>query len=218
MQKIMFNDRYGLTKAVLAGRKTQTRRIIPQAWLDRAKQFREDYFNDTLDCLEEKQLLEQYFLVDRRMNPHYTVGEVLAVAQSLRDLGYNADDRTGGNIWGLDKSVAWNNKMFVSAKQCKNHILITGIRLERLQDISDEDCLKEGISLWTEAEDYNDARIKKSVDELIAAGITPYQIPRCWDCFTSPKAAYAALIDKVSGKGTWEKNPWVFVYDFGLEK
>lgn len=30
--------------------------------------------------------------------------------------------------------------------------------------------------------------------------------------------AYAALIDKISGKGTWEGNPWVFVYDFELVK
>lgn len=29
MQKIMFNDRYGLTQAVIEGRKTMTRRLIP---------------------------------------------------------------------------------------------------------------------------------------------------------------------------------------------
>lgn len=28
MQKIMFNDKYGLTKAVLEGKKTQTRRLF----------------------------------------------------------------------------------------------------------------------------------------------------------------------------------------------
>ena len=27
---------------------------------------------------------------------------------------------------------------------------------------------------------------------------------------------YAALIDKISGKGTWERNPWVYAYDFKL--
>ena len=30
--------------------------------------------------------------------------------------------------------------------------------------------------------------------------------------------AYEILIDKVSGKGTWERNPYVFVYDFELVK
>ena len=34
----------------------------------------------------------------------------------------------------------------------------------------------------------------------------------------SPKESYAELIDKVSGKGTWESNPYVFVYDFNLVK
>ena len=37
MKKIMFNDQYCLTKAVLEGRKTQTRRIIPQSVIDMAK-------------------------------------------------------------------------------------------------------------------------------------------------------------------------------------
>ena len=31
MKKIMFNDRYGLTKAVIEGRKTMTRRLVPWA-------------------------------------------------------------------------------------------------------------------------------------------------------------------------------------------
>lgn len=34
----------------------------------------------------------------------------------------------------------------------------------------------------------------------------------------TPREAYAALIDKISGKGTWESNPWVIVYDFELIK
>lgn len=33
-----------------------------------------------------------------------------------------------------------------------------------------------------------------------------------------PREAYAALIDRISGKGTWESNPYVFVYDFELVK
>jgi hypothetical protein len=31
-----------------------------------------------------------------------------------------------------------------------------------------------------------------------------------------PKEAFSFLIDKVSGNGTWESNPWVFVYTFEL--
>lgn len=48
MKKIMLNDKYCLTQAVLDGRKTQTRRIVPQKVLDNIKQFQED--------MEEKKL------------------------------------------------------------------------------------------------------------------------------------------------------------------
>lgn len=34
--------------------------------------------------------------------------------------------------------------------------------------------------------------------------------------FPSPRYAYASLIDKISGKGTWDSNPYVFAYDFEL--
>ena len=36
--------------------------------------------------------------------------------------------------------------------------------------------------------------------------------------FDTPREAFAALIDKVSGKGTWESNPYVWVYEFELMK
>lgn len=34
--------------------------------------------------------------------------------------------------------------------------------------------------------------------------------------WSTPIEAFAVLIDKVSGKGTWDKNPWVFAYTFEL--
>lgn len=34
----------------------------------------------------------------------------------------------------------------------------------------------------------------------------------------SPDAAFAALIDKVSGRGTWARNPWVVIYEYELVK
>lgn len=244
MQKILFNDKYGLTYEVLSGGKTQTRRIIPEASLLRAETFKEKYFDDTLDVLDGKELLEQFFLIDEVEKPLYHKGEVVAIAQSYETIedewlkicpcplvenGKVIADKGCDKCalvrpdscfdkFVLTKTAGWKNKLFVRPDLMPHQIRITGIRIQRLQDVSEEDCLKEGISLWTEAKDYIDPRIKKSVDELITAGITPYQIPQCWDCFTSPKEAYAALINKISGKGTWDKNPWIFVYDFKLIK
>lgn len=193
MQKIMFNDKYGLTKGVLEGRKTQTRRIAIHSAEDIA-------VLDELNPQDKDKHIVQY-VIDKYSR--FKVGEVVAVAQPLKDLGYDARDTSGGHIWGLDHEPAWTNKMFVCAPQCKNRIRITGIRLERLQDISDEDCLKEGIIEDCPGVQYS----------------FPTEIGYCGQYpFDTPKAAYAALIDKVSGKGTWEKNPWVFVYDFELVK
>lgn len=102
-----------------------------------------------------------------------------------------------------------HNKMFVRADLMPHHIRITNIRVERLQDISEEDCMAEGIRRF--GKEY--VRFKKEY---------------CYTCqnyavtdfysFSTPREAYAALIDKISGKGTWESNPWVFVYDFELIK
>lgn len=235
----MFNDKFGLTKAVLEGKKTQTRRIIPESWLEDLEEFQEEYFNNTLDHIEGKDLLEQYFLIEQRKKPHFAVGETLAVAQNYLTIMdyYHSLGHISTRQVSEKELIFWNemrrmestgddsamrgddNKMFVRADLMPYQIRITNIRLERLQDISDEDCLKEGIEPWDAAEEYyRDKGVRKSIKELKDSGITPYQIPECWACFTSPKAAYAHLIDKISGKGTWDKNPWVFVYDFELVK
>ena len=93
--------------------------------------------------------------------------------------------------------------MFVKADFMPHRIRITNIRVERLQDISEEDCLKEGI--WRD-------------DNVGLEGTTYWYHGLVNSSFRTAKEAYAALIDKISGKGTWESNPWVFVYDFELVK
>lgn len=223
MQKILFNDKYGLTYEVLSGKKTQTRRIIPEASLLRTEAFKEKYFDDTLDVLEGKELLEQFFLIDEVEKPQYHKGEVVAIAQPYQYVWQNNAEKlqckTLEEVAKLKRTAGWTNKMFVRADLMLTRIRITDIRIQRLQDISDKDCLAEGIRKWTDEKEYaSDNMVRKSVNEILANGHDAYAIPGCWDCYTSPKKAYAALIDKISGKGTWEKNPWMFVYEFELVK
>ena len=87
------------------------------------------------------------------------------------------------------------------------HIRIMNIRVEQLQEISNEDCLKEGIRKWADA----DPMYKNTYQ-----GENLYEYAGNWDGFCTPRRAFAALIDKISGKGTWLDNPWVFVYEFEL--
>jgi len=180
MKKIMFNDKYLLTQAVLDGTKTMTRRLLRG--------------NVPLGNWEEtvKHL-------------PYKIGEVIAIAQSYNDIGKPQYDKFG-------KGVAGNsNKMFVRANLMPHHIRITDVKVERLQDISKEDCLKEGIifieSLSIIGDDAYFFAVKPKARQVYG---------NILNFFSSPQRAYADLIDKISGKGTWESNPWVVAYSFEL--
>lgn len=217
MKKIMFNDKFSLTQAVLDGRKTMTRRIIE---IDECVRFPIIRFRP-LENWEKKVVNPNYVfnghvyavyneldLLCHLVKPRYEIGEVVAIAQSYKDSGYSPDslDRHPKDlsIRGLMKnSAGWNNKMFVKSYACKHHIKITNVKVERLQDISDEDCLKEGI-----IHAYTDNN-----------GIKRYHTPHTKRGYLSTdvaQQAFSFLIDKVSGKGTWESNPFVFAYEFVL--
>lgn len=194
MKKIMFNDRYGLTQAVLEGRKTQTRRI---AYTGNAT------IIDCGICVETKNFGRATIFrgIDEISHSRYCIGEEVAVAQAYRELvseaGYNEEE-----INKLRCSKGWTNKMFVKADLMPNRIRITNIRIERLQDISEEDCLAEGIVDFESR--INKAHFYSITDESATYG--------------TAKKPYSLLIDKIAGKGTWKRNPYVFVYEFGLVK
>lgn len=141
----------------------------------------------------------------------YKVGEVVSIAQSYMDVDlFHRKGKNAAYLEYLDSilpelklSPGWGNKMFTKAALMPHHIKITGIKIERLQNISDEDCLKEGIykgQCGSADTHFMDAYYYKG-------DIQPY---------CTPREAFAALIDKVSGKGAWESNPYVFVYEFEL--
>ena len=140
----------------------------------------------------------------------YKVGEVVAVAQRYERIGatpqhyISRPDIDGYQI--ISKHKGWRNKMYVSADLMPHQIRITGIRCERLQDISDEECMREGIlESWYES---TDTTTYGYADEKKGTAVE----------FDTPRKAFASLIDKVSGRGTWASNPWVVVYEFELVK
>ena len=220
MKKIMFNDSYGLTQAVLNGTKTMTRRIGEKYLTELIKGHETDF------TVTSQRACPKHLVVESPQLPHgiclwlgtkYRLGEVIAVAQSYETLA-NSDY--------LDKMVVpannpvkcefkkeycnpgWSNKMFVRADLMPHQIQITDIKIERLQDISDEDCWKEGIIIKTVGDfgtyagyGYGERRAS-SLDET----------------FSTPRKAFASLIDRISGKGTWQSNPIVVAYSFRLIK
>ena len=194
MKKIIFNDRYGLTQAVIEGRKTMTRRIVPtKTRLRRALAV----IHDEPHGSEQEEYLK---------SAYYKVGEIVAVAQNYSSF-YNILDNTRP----IPEGAGWDNKMFVRADLMPHQIRITGIRCEKLQDISDADCLKEGIFVneyfgnGKKCHHYGFDGFFNGTEGWFARG---------W--FDTPREAFAALIDKVSSRGTWASNPWVVAYEFDL--
>lgn len=205
MQKIMFNDQYELTKAVLEGRKTQTRIICkysrPNESYDIVFPIFEpkDYDNkgnntSALNYAFGWRNDEGMFTGWNK--PHYKVGEIVAIAQRYADI----------NIEPFPFCEAgWRNKMRVKADLMPHQIKITNVRIQHLQDISEDDCLAEGV-------------YKGQCGSIDTHLMDAYYYRGNIQPYCTPREAYAALIDKVSGKGTWEHNPWVFVYEFELVK
>lgn len=198
MKKIMFNDKFLLTKAVLNGTKTMTRRLLKVPKTCNGKEvysFNILTNNAGTQCVD---LVDENEVVLGSWKPHYEVGEVVAIAQSYKEVYPNADFEMVGDGF-MKESSGWTNKMFVKADLMPHHIKITDVRVERLQDISDDDCLKEGII------------------HLTALGIGGYGYitadGECCMCDT-PREAFAELINKICGKDTWERNPWVEAYTF----
>lgn len=203
MQKAYFKKRYGLQQAVKEGTKTNTRRLlkIPVEEVNAVNCALADIEN--LEA-NKKAILDRY--------AQYQVGEVVAVAESYKDVFEEADK---GNYWDdryelfrqatVDDMPGWNNKLFVRAELMPDRIVIKGRRLELMQDISDEDCIKEGVIR---------GRFKDFPNDMYF----PYR--GCKDsevCYT-PRYAFHLLIDHICGRGTWDLNRWVIAYDFQLER
>ena len=202
----MFNDRYGLEQAVIAGTKTMTRRRIHFPGIDDKDVSRpvmgiDDkgrvYF--TFDAITE----------DVDIYPQYQIGERVAVAQSYENIPMEhfmngIDDPFKRNLQEqlVKQAAAYKNKLFAVASLMPHIIKITNIKAERLQTISNDDCLKEGVRVCKDG-GYWLERPSRQFGGVI---------------FDTPSEAYAALIDKVSGPNTWNLNQWVFAYEFELIK
>lgn len=213
MKKIMFEHRrYGLQQAVLNGYKTMTRRVA-RPLSSNINHMKYGYLEEGANMVDGRLI---YRIGQKLFVSTYRIGEVVAVAQSYHDIWSSMVDGTAhaNQCYRFYKEyctlAGWDNKEFVRADVCPNRITFTGIKFERLQDISNVDCLAEGIirrdMLNTRLEDV----VRYTFEGSFENGL--------WKAYATPQEAFAHLIDKVSKKGTWDRNPYVFAYSFELTK
>ncbi len=206
MRTMMFNSRYGLEKAVLARTKDLTRRDGAKVRLD---------YEIGLSVVHilgfgRKETLEEFAI---RKAP-FKVGDIVPVAQSyetiLEDVYHGQEENFCNRVLQahgkkkLGEVFGWTNKMYVKSELMPHHIKIKSIRFEQLKCISDEECLREGI--------YR----RDDVLDLNLNPVVRYQYYGNPAMFKSPREAYASLIDKLGGKGTWDRNEFQYVYEFEL--
>lgn len=200
MKKRMFNDKFGLTNMVIQGKKTMTSDILPELGA-------ETELVGTNDKGEfEFRIGGNYETV--AIKPKFKVGEVVAVAERYETL----DDRDDWNyidtpdlIDRWSNTPGWSNKMFVRSELMPHQIRIKNVKCERLQQISDEDCIKEGI-------------LKQPFNDFPEDMYLPYQNCKEEEVKYTPRYAFAELINKIFGKNTWERNPYRIAYEFTLIK
>lgn len=143
------------------------------------------------------------------LKPRYNIGEILYLKEPYKkwtrglsegrhtSILYKYGEKMPCNKVGLAGSsyyTDWKNKLFMPASAARHFIKITSVHAERLQNISNEDCIREGIV-------FDGALYINGFDKIQ---------------YIEPRAAYKALINSINGKNTWDNNPWVWVYDYEL--
>lgn len=221
MKKIMFNSNLGLERAVLNGTKTMTRRFVSKKNIEKCLElthyqfygtasprvpfnFEEDINNEKFERLFRENLLE--------FSP-YKIGELIAIAQPYRSIGITFGDYQDPTFkkkhvaqWGNLKAMkGWDNKMFVRADLMPYQIKITDIKVQRLQEITPDECLKEGVH--------------PAQTGYYTVGNNAIGIGRGFSrtsIFKSPRFAFKVLINTLGNSKTWDKNEYVYAYTFKL--
>ncbi len=193
MQKIMFNERYGLQSAVFDGRKTQTRREPFYCYKK---------FDLIVSPFDGHLYAYEHCSGEYVHKSRYAVGEIVAIAQSYSDIFDEAENDYFNDIYSnfrnayLHESKGWKNKMFVQASVMPHHVRILDIRCERLQDVTETECIREGVRGSASGGYY----------------IVDFEKNKVYRFYTA-KEGFIHLMKLLNGTGFWKSNPYVIVYN-----
>lgn len=199
-----------MVRAIRAGTKTQTRRVV-----------KGDITTvGTMEYLNGQPL--EGCSVTLHQCPYGVPGDILVTREPWRTLATldalpPRDVMSGHPIWYEADGPApkqfgrYRHARFMCRWMCRDRDEITSVRVERLQDISGNDCLAEGIKGLT-----------KDGGRTVKYGISDRDgLPGNddfgwhWKHWTvEPHLAYRRLWESINGPGSWDANPWVWVIGF----
>jgi hypothetical protein len=187
---ILFNTE--MVQAILEGRKTVTRRLVKPKYKKDEGGFQVCTNKATGErWIEKHDWDEGSFDNPRYVNPPYQVGDILYVRETWNYSPnwyycYKADAIPDDNH-GYIGSIPWRPSIHMPKEAARIFLKVTDIRVERLQDITEEQAEKEGV---------------KAYGQNNCSG-------------TSARIAFAELWDSISEtKFEWRANPWVWVIEF----
>jgi len=184
-----------MVQAILEDRKNQTRRLIkPQPELKENSGYntkgaaygvgtsKKETDHNFISCVSKIQK-----------------GDILWVRETFADLknGHNEQYYTyKGDGYYEKPDWNWKPSIFMPKAACRIFLEVTNVRVERLQDIYEDDAINEGIDIIEQDEAYRD---------YDGGG---------WGCYATAKGSFFSLWNSINGKDSWKENPWVWVYDF----
>jgi hypothetical protein len=202
-----------MVKAILDGRKTQTRRVVKAPVLQDVREPNEVYWKNG------KVVFNWYgeTVGGFEVKPKYQPGDILWVRETWFEneecLLYkaskyeNTKEYHGRNGW---VQIKWRPSIFMPREAARIFLKVTNVRVERLQEITEEDAIAEGIS-WLDEACYSNNGWTPTLYDPDSGGSPVFR-----DGFT-------ALWDSINAKRGygWDTNPWVWVYEFkriGIEE
>lgn len=191
-----------MVRAIRAGQKTQTRRIVKGA-----QPTGRDGFHVVPSSFRDERLVMREVHAERRhcevlwsqACPLGRVGDRLWIRETFglvpsacggEDVVYAADYQDGSD---RAAGVRYRPSIHMPRWASRISLELTHIRVERLQDVSESDARAEG------APDY-----EEGLDE------PPPDSDHEW----SYRASFRRLWERINDPGSWDTNPWVWVYDF----
>ena len=212
MNKILFNRNFGMLDFAVQGTKTQLRRFI------RFPDYGSRVVRYTpLPAQKGKarfHLEDGRKFVDYEILPTYRVGEIVAIAQTYEEVKvfYEKEGRDCETYKMFLKATSGkDSEMFNVGKKDQfavkpnlmpHHVRILSIKSQRLQDITEEDCIAEGI-LVDDGKEENKYYVEDKNNGC-----------RCY--FSTGRDAYAYFASQTfkNMRNAWILNPPVFVYTF----
>ena len=187
-----------MVRAILAGTKTQTRRVVKRVSSDCI-----GFFDDGDGEWAQRFMDERgspYLKAWRDRCPYGQPGDRLWVRETFyhdpedRLMLYRADDDFDGDQ--VDAGFKWHPSIFMPRKLSRLTLEITGVRAEQLQDISEADAIAEGVG---------PGGLSGGMFGAPGLGRSHY--------FATARDAYCALWESINGAGSWDANPWVWVIE-----